>query len=469
MGCCNQSSVALSPAKPDPSQHVNYAKGMVLGVDDFTQEFAYLSGRDQWLARDAIGYGTLSGLAVTIEDAGADGPRVRVAAGSALSPSGKLICVDSDQCALLNQWLAKTENAKQVTALTGGVSPPASSISLYLTLCYADCQTAPVPIPGEPCRSEADLMANSRIADSFGLELRTAPPAQVEEQALRDYVQWLRQVPIGAGASPPATDADLLAALRAAAQPWFDAFASSPPASPPVSLSDFLYGSPPPSLEIESDQLSMLLRVALRFWVTELRPMWMACCCACAGSEPAEDDCLLLARVDVPVIQIAGVWSVDSARLNYADPAASDLQVVEDDRPVLVHQRLLQEWLLTAPEALSPQDLSTAATPQFFGLTTTGAVQIEVDTLTASRTLDASHHCVICTVDGITVGFPPPAANNRGRVYIVKNARPASPPGTGVNVVIAASPPVALETLAGGEAGTFVSDGATAWHLIAAA
>jgi hypothetical protein len=26
-----------------------------------SQEFAYLSGRDRWLAREAIGYGTLSG------------------------------------------------------------------------------------------------------------------------------------------------------------------------------------------------------------------------------------------------------------------------------------------------------------------------------------------------------------------------------------------------------------------------
>src|SRR5437763_106871 len=53
--------VAAAPA-PDPSKHVNYTLGMVLGVDDFTQEFAYLSGRDQRLARDLLGYGTVSGL-----------------------------------------------------------------------------------------------------------------------------------------------------------------------------------------------------------------------------------------------------------------------------------------------------------------------------------------------------------------------------------------------------------------------
>ena len=41
-------------ADPNPAKHVNFNVGMVLGVDDFTQEFAYLSGRDQWLARDQI-------------------------------------------------------------------------------------------------------------------------------------------------------------------------------------------------------------------------------------------------------------------------------------------------------------------------------------------------------------------------------------------------------------------------------
>src|SRR6185312_4742524 len=55
-------TLALPP--PDPLKHVNYVLGMVLGVDDFTQEFTYLSARERWLARDAIGYGTLWGLGV---------------------------------------------------------------------------------------------------------------------------------------------------------------------------------------------------------------------------------------------------------------------------------------------------------------------------------------------------------------------------------------------------------------------
>src|SRR5436309_14942210 len=101
MGCCTDPVTTMKGTPPDPSQHVNYARGMVLGVDDFTQEFAYLAGREQWLARDAIGYGTLSGLRVFAEDAGADGPRLPVTAGSAQAPSGEHVCRPADPATVI--------------------------------------------------------------------------------------------------------------------------------------------------------------------------------------------------------------------------------------------------------------------------------------------------------------------------------------------------------------------------------
>src|SRR3954449_7279390 len=85
----------------DATKHVNYTLGMVLGVDDFTQEFAYLSGRDRWLARDLLGYGTASGLRVGVEIENRS-PQVVVTPGAAVSPSGRLIRVAPAQCADLN-------------------------------------------------------------------------------------------------------------------------------------------------------------------------------------------------------------------------------------------------------------------------------------------------------------------------------------------------------------------------------
>ena len=49
-------------AAPDSAKRVKYTLGMILGADDFEQEHAWLAGRDRWLARDLIGYGTANGL-----------------------------------------------------------------------------------------------------------------------------------------------------------------------------------------------------------------------------------------------------------------------------------------------------------------------------------------------------------------------------------------------------------------------
>ena len=94
-----QLAAAPGTATPDPSKRVNYTLGMLLGVDDFNQEFAYLAGRDRWLARDAIGYGTMCGLRVALDPTGS-GPRITVSPGTALTPHGRMVCVHPAQCAV---------------------------------------------------------------------------------------------------------------------------------------------------------------------------------------------------------------------------------------------------------------------------------------------------------------------------------------------------------------------------------
>src|SRR5205809_6840686 len=101
MSCFSSTLNATSTAAADPAKHVNFSLGMVLGVDDFTQEFAYLSGRDQWMLRDLTGYGTARGLKVRTELDSVKGPRVVVEPGVAVGPSGQMICVPSAQCAYL--------------------------------------------------------------------------------------------------------------------------------------------------------------------------------------------------------------------------------------------------------------------------------------------------------------------------------------------------------------------------------
>jgi hypothetical protein len=327
----------LEAKVPEPTKHVNYTLGMVLGVDDFNQEFAYLSGRDQWLARDAVGYGTLVGLRVGKEATADKGPRLNVSSGAALVPPGRLVCVKPAQCGYLNDWLAAHKN--EVRPLLG--SPLATTLPLYLTLCYRDCPVDPVPIPGEPCRSESELMAPSRLADSFLLELRPTPPAQWEEDLVREFVTWMRMLAFGGG-GPYATVEQLVSALRDSVREG----PASPPGSPLASSGVHLeFGSPLASLRLDPALASEYFRAAFRVWATEIRPRVHPVCgcegaCGCSSKEaPADDECLLLARVDVPVVNVGDdEWRVDDTRT---------IAIDESRRPVVVSLRLLQEWAIT--------------------------------------------------------------------------------------------------------------------------
>ena len=319
-------SLNPSTAPPNPAKRVNYTLGMILGVDDFVQEFTYLSARDQSLARDVLGYGTVSGLQVTT-DSDARGPRVMIAPGVALSPAGQFIRVCSAQCAYLVDWLK--DHRREITDRLG--SPPDGSITAYVVLSYRDCPGDQVPIPGEPCRAEDDMMAPSRLADDYRLELRFDPPPQVEEDALRRFVAWLSQVPI-ADSGIVSRIEDLVAAVRDAA-----ASVASPPGS-----NDFMQAPPPASLVIPSALACDYLRAAFRVWVTELRPRMRsggnsAGCGAGVGATFEES--LLLGEVALPLINdaLTGEWILDRA---------SAVTIHEERRPVLVHLRLLQEWLL---------------------------------------------------------------------------------------------------------------------------
>jgi hypothetical protein len=324
-------------AGPDPTKHVKYTLGMVLGVDDFTQEFAYLAGRDRWLARDLLGYGTASGLRVGVEIENRS-PQVVVTPGAAVSPSGQLIRVAPAQCADLNLWLAARH--EELRQRLGAAPSNRALLRLYLVLCYRDCATDMAPIPGEPCRSQDETMAPSRLADDFKLELRYEAPDQREEDALRDFVEWLGQVEVTDEPGSYSTLEELEKAIRDAAR------APSSPPSPP----DFFYGSPPEALRIHPSMAYEYLRAAFRLWTTELRPSWhdargdrgevLPSSAAAAGDE----DCVLLAEVSVPLARNTAntIWQVEDA---------TRVEIHEERRPYLVHLRMLQELVVSGRRA----------------------------------------------------------------------------------------------------------------------
>lgn len=336
-------------APPDPSKHVNYSLGMVLGVDDFVAEFAYSSGRDKRIVRELIGYGVVAGLRVTIET-GTNGPRVRVAPGELVTPSGQFVSVAPDQCASLNDWLSA--HRAEVTALA---SPVPSAISLSVVAAYAPCPTDSVPIPGEPCRSDDELQQPSRIQDSFSLELQLSAPAQTEDVGVREFVRWVRRIPV---IDAPIGDVDtFIEQLRVA----MHVEAASPPSS--LSLLSFLLAPPPPSMRIPRGAAAQYLDALFAFWVTELRALVRSAGSAgegdpagAPGELDAEADSLRLAELTVPL-----AFDALSGVLTVADTPPVQVRVDEANRPTLLHLKLIQEWLLAAQEA------AEAAPPVFAG------------------------------------------------------------------------------------------------------
>ncbi|MBU0917478.1 MAG: hypothetical protein KKD97_14100 [Gammaproteobacteria bacterium] len=350
MGCCGQTTtIGAGVTALDTNKRVNYTKGMLLGVDDFVQEQAWHIARRHELARELIGYGTARGLTVGTD---ASGGTVKVGPGIGWTPSGTPVCVSDEQCANVTAWLRKQDAAFKASLGSG-----TSELTVHVVLAYQGVPTDKVPVPGEPCRSEDALTANSRIADCFQLTLRTQAPPQLEEDAIRDFADWLAQVPVDLS-SPPMSDDDFLKSLRDAAEGWLT------PSSPPPT--DFMLGSPPAGLGTTDE----LMRVALRLWVTELRPIWRARygCGPNAVAPGTDDDAILLATLTL---------SVDGSNVSGVVTA-----IDESRRPLLLSLRMLQELILQNPAPEAAQDVTPALS---FGL------DPEVGVLSEYARADHSH------------------------------------------------------------------------------
>jgi len=406
--CFSSNTNSMTLAEPNPAKHVNFNVGMVLGVDDFTQEFAYLSGRDQWLARDLIGYGTVRGLNVAVEVDAIKGPRVVVEAGVALNPRGQLICVPAAQCAYLKDWIA--DHSADIPPHVS--SPPDSDLQLYVVLCYRNCPTDDVPIAGEPCRSEDKLMAPSRLSDDFVLELRLERPNQREEDAVRDFMAWLKQVHISQ--VDPSTPLDqFLQAIRDAAAVWLASPLSSPPG-------DFMFGSPPGSLVINAADASEYLRAAFRVWVTELRPRWIERWHGCAathieGDAVGDEDCVLLAQLDVPLLPISpGAFDIPNA----------PIPVNQNERPFLVHLRMLQEWMFSSGTGGGGFDIVSLKPPSSPISNVDGPISFQ---------LKDEQIVIANSTNGVVRMVLPPTAGQDGRLMVIKRISTGSQVQIGAN------------------------------------
>jgi hypothetical protein len=305
----------------DPLKRVNYTKGLVLGVDEFDQEQFYLMERDQLQNRALHGYGTIWGLNVSVCGSPED-PEVMVSPGLALDTCGRMINVPTAQCAHLNAWLTKNKDS-----VMNYIGSPPGSLTVYVVLRYKECETDTVPIPGEPCRSQEDIMAPSRISDYFDLSLQLEPPLQLEEDVLRCFGRLLSRIEITTIPGDFLTQQEMEDLVRNLIQ-----YQGSPPVySPPET------GSPPGdiTLRVHPDEAYDIMSAAFRVWITEVRPALLTNNKK-YESDPSDESCVLLAQLDFTVIETDNPLKVED-----------DININQNSRPLLIQTRLLQEWLLT--------------------------------------------------------------------------------------------------------------------------
>jgi hypothetical protein len=325
------SSLAVNPAK-----RVRYNLGLVLGVDEFDEEQSYFLEQDRQHHRALHGYGTVCGLRLSH-----DGLKIFVGAGVAVNPQGKVIRVPRDQCADLGDWLDVPENRAQLEQCYG--SPPGPA-SLYVHLCYRECETDNVPLPGAPCRTEEDTLAASRVTETFELRLSPHPPRADEEEAVRVFGDLLREIEIVDESPPQAPIADVIAEVEARVR---DLPAHLSPEGWPVdpctaigSPLESPLGSPLGSpletgpLVVSREDAPEVLRAAFRVWTTEVRPALLAgrnC-----GAYSPDESCVLLGQLR---FQIRADGTIET------ETGPEWLEIAQDERPILLHSRLLQEWL----------------------------------------------------------------------------------------------------------------------------
>jgi hypothetical protein len=293
----------------DTLKRVRYSAGLVLGVDEFEQEQAYFMARDRLHQRALHGYGTVNGLDVSLRDA-AGSPEIVVAPGLAVDPHGRSICVPAAQCAKINEWLDRNRER-----IDGELASPPDSLEVHVLLCFRECKTDEVPVPGGPCRSDEETRTASRIRDHFELHLSTKRPPQAEEMGVQRLGRLLRRVRVSA-VEPAATLEALLEALQN------DSAAASPPDDAPIYL--------------HPDSAPEILAALQRTWVTRLRTDYLRpeeC-----GSAAEGDDCVLLATLRFDIQEIGG-------RLQVVAGGDGDVEIDEDERPFLLTTRVLQEWL----------------------------------------------------------------------------------------------------------------------------
>ncbi|MAS32883.1 MAG: hypothetical protein CL610_02675 [Anaerolineaceae bacterium] len=333
VGGVTQRCVSLAQGTLSPDMRVNYEFGLVLGVDEFRQEQMYFLHKDYLHNRALHGYGTVSGLRMTLEPSGGSDVKVNVFTGIGIDQCGRVFVVRNDQCAYMRAWFERQRN-NEAADLTPGVK------RLYVVATYDECPDALVSIAGQPCSSSQQSQVASRIRDSFQIALRWQPPAMPTWDAIQCFAELMADVRVEANLPQSQSDkAEIIELVRLLddcdavrerrAAPGFDSPLTSPVDSPIDTGSRYLY-LPEATAQDDLDDI-------FRIWVTEVRPRLEPDVIACGFDSDDVETGVLLAEMRV-------MLDFDAA----GNPVVTipDEAVRDSGRPFLLGTQLIQELMM---------------------------------------------------------------------------------------------------------------------------
>jgi hypothetical protein len=172
-----------------PLERVNFAPGMLLGVEATQAEQAYhrrkLNRHRYWLH----GAGTILGFAVSLQHSTEADPdktvniKLMVAPGVGIDGLGREVTSFEPYCLSLNDWIeSQMDDALNTGNLSKGLNAEKTQISLLVTMRQSDCPSAFQPVMAKAVNAGSDAVTHSRNKECLLLEIQAAPLPQDEWQ-----------------------------------------------------------------------------------------------------------------------------------------------------------------------------------------------------------------------------------------------------------------------------------------------
>jgi hypothetical protein len=178
---------STSPLKAAPAERVHYFSRQLITADDMTAEQDYFRQKLRRHNRLLHGWGIVCGCTVRANpQSGAGGApakpwQVSVCPGYVITPQGDEIWVGQpvnvDLAGDLRQPQDPCANPTPCPPVAQNPASTATPTTVYLALCYAECQTRPVRVHPVGCSCDETACDYSRIRESFEIRLLSSLPA----------------------------------------------------------------------------------------------------------------------------------------------------------------------------------------------------------------------------------------------------------------------------------------------------